>query len=97
MKSYADGKIKVENRGAVTIVTIDRPAQRNACTVEMVKALHDAFMAFEQDETSRVAILTGSGGYFSAPILRKFPAAAPSALAGRGRIRARRDAASQNP
>ncbi|MAL80072.1 MAG: enoyl-CoA hydratase [Sneathiella sp.] len=66
MKSYADGKIKVENRGAVTIVTIDRPAQRNACTVEMVKALHDAFLAFEQDATSRVAILTGAGGYFSA-------------------------------
>ncbi|WP_334128742.1 crotonase/enoyl-CoA hydratase family protein [Sneathiella sp.] len=66
MKSYADGFVKAEKNGPVTIVTIDRPAQRNACTVEMVKALHDAFHEFEADETSRIAILTGSGGYFCA-------------------------------
>lgn len=66
MKSYADGKIKVEKKDAITVVTIDRPAQRNACTVEMVKTLHDVFHEFEQDESARIAILTGSGGYFCA-------------------------------
>lgn len=66
MKKYADGKIEVTEDGPVTIVTINRPSQRNACTVDMVRALYDAFQEFEQDETSRVAILTGAGGYFSA-------------------------------
>lgn len=66
MKTYADGKIEVTEDGPVTIVTINRAEQRNACTMDMVRALHDAFLEFERNDHSRVAILTGAGGYFSA-------------------------------
>src|SRR5690606_32078306 len=58
--------IRVERDGPVTTVLIDRPAARNACTVAMVKALHDAFMAFEADPDARVAVLAGTGGAFCA-------------------------------
>ena len=58
--------VLVERNGPVTTVIINRPAARNACTVATVKALHDAFMAFEADETAKVAVLTGQGGTFCA-------------------------------
>lgn len=58
--------VVVERNGAVTTVIINRPEARNACTVGMVKALHDAFAAFEADPDARVAVLTGAGGSFCA-------------------------------
>lgn len=61
-----DEDVLVERNGPVTTVVINRPAARNACTVATVKALHDAFMAFEADEDAKVAVLTGQGGYFCA-------------------------------
>ena len=48
------------------MVTIDRPEVRNAVNPETAEALYDAFLAFEADETARVAILTGGGGVFCA-------------------------------
>ncbi|WP_421996256.1 crotonase/enoyl-CoA hydratase family protein [Reyranella sp.] len=58
--------VLVERDGPVTTVIINRPQARNACRVETVKALHDAFMAFEADDTAKVAVLTGQGGTFCA-------------------------------
>ena len=58
--------VLVERNGPVTTVIINRPAARNACTVTTVKALHDAFMAFEADDEAKVAVLTGQGGTFCA-------------------------------
>lgn len=58
--------VLVERNGPVTTVIINRPAARNACTVATVKALHDAFMAFEADDDAKVAVLTGQGDYFCA-------------------------------
>jgi enoyl-CoA hydratase len=58
--------VLVERNGAVTTVIINRPEARNACRVETVKALHDAFMAFEADDGARVAVLAGQGGSFCA-------------------------------
>jgi enoyl-CoA hydratase len=58
--------VLVERNGPVTTVTINRPEARNACRVGTVKALHDAFMAFESDDTAKVAVLTGQGGSFCA-------------------------------
>ncbi|MDP6388761.1 MAG: crotonase/enoyl-CoA hydratase family protein [Alphaproteobacteria bacterium] len=66
MTELGNGKVLVEIDGPVTIVTINRPEARNACDVETVKALHDAFMAFEADPESRVGILTGAEGAFCA-------------------------------
>ncbi|MBX3575680.1 MAG: crotonase/enoyl-CoA hydratase family protein [Rhizobiaceae bacterium] len=58
--------IRVAAEGEVTIVTIDRPEARNAVNTEMAAALFDAFVAFDRDETSKVAILAGVPGAFCA-------------------------------
>ena len=58
--------VLVNHNGPVTTVVINRPEARNACTVAMVKALHDAFIDFETDENAKVAVLTGQGGCFCA-------------------------------
>jgi enoyl-CoA hydratase len=62
----SEDNILVGRNGPVTTVTINRPEARNACSVAMVKALHDAFVAFEADADARVAVLTGAGGTFCA-------------------------------
>lgn len=56
----------VRSDGPVTIVTIDRPARRNAVDPDTAVALRDAFAAFAADDSARVAILTGSDGHFCA-------------------------------
>jgi len=58
--------ILVERDGPVTTLILNRPHARNACTVAMVKALHDACLAFEADPEARVAVLAGAGSSFCA-------------------------------
>jgi enoyl-CoA hydratase len=58
--------VRVEREGAVTIVTIDRPAARNAVDRPTAEALAAAFRAFDADASSSVAVLTGAGGTFCA-------------------------------
>jgi enoyl-CoA hydratase len=48
------------------IVTIHRPAVRNAVDGPTAAALAEAFRAFDADDAAAVAILTGSGGTFCA-------------------------------
>lgn len=58
--------VLIDRDGPVTIVTIDRPAKRNAVDPATAVALRDAFAAFAADDSARVAILTGSEGHFCA-------------------------------
>ena len=58
--------IFIETDGPVYIATINRPARRNAVDAETAQALFDAFIAFEADDTTSVAILTGADGAFCA-------------------------------
>jgi enoyl-CoA hydratase len=58
--------VRIDRDGPVTIVTIDRPAVRNAVDEPTRVALADAFRAFDADEAASVAILTGAGGVFCA-------------------------------
>lgn len=58
--------VHVESDGHVTIVTIDRPARRNAVDPDTAVALRNAFAAYAADENARVAILTGSERHFCA-------------------------------
>ncbi|WP_260348125.1 enoyl-CoA hydratase-related protein [Alloyangia mangrovi] len=50
-----------ERRGPVLLLTLNRPEVRNAISPEMACRLADAFVAFDADDTLRVAILTGAG------------------------------------
>jgi enoyl-CoA hydratase len=51
----------VEQRGAVTLVTLNRPQALNALNSGVLDDLIAAFAAFEADAGQRCAILTGSG------------------------------------
>jgi enoyl-CoA hydratase/carnithine racemase len=50
----------------VTTITITRPHRRNAVNPATARALHAAFLKFEDDDSQKVAILTGSEGAFCA-------------------------------
>lgn len=58
--------VHVEVDRSVTVVTIDRPEARNAVDGPTSVALAVAFEAFERDESSPVAVLTGAHGTFCA-------------------------------
>jgi enoyl-CoA hydratase len=58
--------VLVEKKGVVTTVVINRPEVRNAVDRPTAEALFKAFEAFEADPEARVAVLTGSGGFFCA-------------------------------
>lgn len=58
--------IIISRDGPVTIVTIDRPARRNAVDAATARDLYQAFLAFDGDSDASVAVLTGAGGAFCA-------------------------------
>ena len=53
--------ILVEERDAVTLVTLNRPQALNALNTAVLEDLIAAFTAFEADDRQRCAVLTGSG------------------------------------
>ncbi len=53
-----------ETDGAVAVVTINRPAARNAVNPPTARALADAFRRFDSDRSLAVAILAGAGCTF---------------------------------
>ena len=58
--------VTTENLGDVWIVTLDRPDVRNAVDSPTARALHAAFLAFEDDATAKVAVFHGANGHFCA-------------------------------
>ena len=56
--------VRTEVVDATLVVTIDRPAVRNAVDGPTADALRSAFEAFEADDELDVAILTGADGTF---------------------------------
>ena len=51
----------VEQRGAVTLITLNRPQALNALNSQVLEDLIGAFAAFEADKSQLCAVLTGSG------------------------------------
>ena len=58
--------ILVEKRGAVTLVTLNRPQALNALNSEVLKDLIAAFGAYDADDSQRCLVLTGSEKAFAA-------------------------------
>ncbi len=58
--------ITTRTEGSVLVVTIDRPARRNAVDRATADTLLAAFEGFAADGSLRVAVLTGTGGMFCA-------------------------------
>lgn len=61
-----DAGVRVEKRGDVTVVTLDRKDVRNAVDADTARRLHAAFVAFDADEDARVAVFHGANGHFCA-------------------------------
>lgn len=57
--------VTYELKGAVAVITINRPERLNAVDYETARELYRAFRSFEYDKKAHVAILTGAGGNFS--------------------------------
>jgi enoyl-CoA hydratase len=53
--------VRYEARGAIAILTIDRPARRNAVDRATAAALLDAYLRFDADEALAVLVVTGAG------------------------------------
>ena len=53
--------ILVEQKGAVTLITLNRPQALNALNSQILTDLIAAFTAFEADPSQHCAVLTGSG------------------------------------
>jgi enoyl-CoA hydratase len=56
----------IERRGHVLIVTMNRPAARNALSPQMMALLRAAWDQTDNDPDVRVCVLTGAGGAFCA-------------------------------
>jgi enoyl-CoA hydratase len=69
--------VHTERDGPVAVITIDRPAVRNAVDGPTAAALSAAVAAFEGDDSLATAVLTGAGGTFCAGADLKAVAAGP--------------------
>ncbi|MGW4589398.1 enoyl-CoA hydratase [Amycolatopsis thermoflava] len=58
--------VRYERRGAVAVVTMNRPEYRNAQNSAMTYALDDAFTRAVDDAEVKVIVLAGEGKHFSA-------------------------------
>jgi enoyl-CoA hydratase/carnithine racemase len=56
----------IEDRGAVRILTMNRPEKRNALNFELAKGLLDALRAADADDSVGAIVLTGAGQGFCA-------------------------------
>jgi enoyl-CoA hydratase/carnithine racemase len=60
--------IRVDVDGGVVTVTLNRPEQRNAVTLQMEKELGEAMWAAERDDSVRAIVVTGAGRAFCSGI-----------------------------
>ncbi len=77
--------VLVERRGAVSVITINRPAVRNAVNQAVSQGIADALDALDDDDTLGVGILTGAGGTFCSGMdLKAFVNGERPEIPGRG-------------
>jgi len=77
--------VLVERRGAVQVITINRPQARNALNGAVAIAIRDAADELDADPGLSVGVLTGAGGTFSAGMdLKAFLAGEVPSFPGRG-------------
>lgn len=60
------GRVTTEHRGAVAVLTLDRPERKNALSRDVLTELDAACAALEADPALRAVVVTGAGGAFSA-------------------------------
>jgi enoyl-CoA hydratase/carnithine racemase len=77
--------VLVERRGAVQVVTINRPAARNALDAAVARGVAAAVDELDGSDDLRAGVLTGAGGFFSAGMdLKAFLRGETPMIEGRG-------------
>ncbi len=56
----------VEHQGNIAVVTLNRPDQLNALSIDLMKEIEKVAEEFREDVETRVVIFTGAGKHFSA-------------------------------
>ena len=78
-------KVLIERHGAVQVITVNRPAARNALDAEVAAAVAAAADELDSSPDLRVGVLTGAGGVFSAGMdLKAFQRGESPSIEGRG-------------
>jgi len=78
-------EVLVERRGAVQVITINRPQVKNALNAGVARAVAAAADELDASDELRVGVLTGAGGTFSAGMdLKAFLRGETPAIEGRG-------------
>ena len=78
-------EVLVERRGAVQVITINRPAARNALDRAVALGVAAAVDELDTDDELRAGVLTGAGGAFSAGMdLKAFVRGEVPVVEGRG-------------
>ncbi|PSS60122.1 enoyl-CoA hydratase/isomerase family protein [Ensifer sp. NM-2] len=68
-----------ETRGAVRIVTMNRPDKLNALNTELTQAIHDALLAADADPAIHAIVLAGNGrGFCAGADLSEFETLTPA-------------------
>ncbi len=76
-ESTTEADALIEQRGHTLILTLNRPAARNALSTEMLSIMVEAWDRVDADPDIRCCILTGAGGYFCAGMDLKAATARP--------------------
>ncbi|ASR38096.1 enoyl-CoA hydratase [Prauserella marina] len=58
--------VRFERKGAIAVITINRPERKNAFDLATAYAMEAAIDEFDRDDELRVAVLTGEGDVFCA-------------------------------
>ena len=78
-------EVLVERRGAVQVITINRPDARNALDRAVAEGVAAAVDELDADDELRAGVLTGAGGTFSSGMdLKAFLRGESPAIEGRG-------------
>jgi enoyl-CoA hydratase len=78
-------EVLVERRGAVQVITINRPQAKNALNLGVAQGIAAAVDELDASDELRVGILTGAGGVFSAGMdLKGFLRGESPSIEGRG-------------
>lgn len=77
-----DRVLKVERTEAIAIVTLERPAARNALSARLRLELYEAMRILDEDADIRAVVLTGADPAFCAGLDLKELSSDPSSLGG---------------
>lgn len=58
--------LRIADEGPIRVITLTSPARRNALSLAMIRALHEALRAARADKSIRAVILAGEGPAFCA-------------------------------